>query len=172
MDTRWKTIISQQLGAAIDMLDNAMRACPDDVWSDPSKRPEWYPKNVVGFWYVAYHTIFFLDYYLSESPEGFRPPGPFTLDELDPAGLLPEKPYTKAELQYYLEHCRKKCRVTIEAMTDERAHQRCGFEWLDITAAELLLHNTRHVQHHVAQLHLLLRQAIGSAPGWVAKSKA
>jgi hypothetical protein len=29
MDSFWKTIIWQQFGAAIDMLDNALRACPE-----------------------------------------------------------------------------------------------------------------------------------------------
>jgi len=36
---------------------------------------------------------------------------------------------------------------------------------------ELLLYNMRHVQHHAAQLNLMLRQAVDSAPGWVAKTK-
>lgn len=169
MDTTWKTAIWQQFGAAIDMLENAIRACPDELWSDPSKPPEWTRRNVAGFWYVAYHALFFLDFYLSESPEGFAPPAPFTLDELDPAGLLPKRPYTKAELQTYLEHGRRKCRAAIEALTDENARRRCGFDWLDITRGELFLYNMRHVQHHAAQLNLLLRQATDSAPHWVAK---
>jgi len=29
----------------------------------------------------------------------------------------------------------------------------------------------RHVQHHAAQLNLILRQTIDSAPRWVAKTK-
>jgi uncharacterized damage-inducible protein DinB len=170
VDTLWKTILWQQFGAAIDMLENAMRACPDKLWSDPSAPPASVSRNVVGFWYVAYHTLFFLDFYLSECAKGFTPPAPFTLDELNPAGLLPHRPYTKAELQSYLEHGRKKCRATIEALTDERAGQRCGFEQPDVTGAELLLYNMRHVQHHAAQLNLLLRQATGSAPRWVTKT--
>jgi hypothetical protein len=34
MNSTWKTIIWQQFGAAIDMLDNALRACPDELWRD------------------------------------------------------------------------------------------------------------------------------------------
>jgi len=168
MESIWKTIIWGQFGAAIDMLENAMRACPDELWSDPSKSPKWVERDVVGFWYVAYHTLFFLDFYLSGSADGFTPPAPFTLDELDPAGLLPERPYTKAELQSYLDHGRKKCRATIEGMTDAELLERAGFKWLDINQAELLLYSMRHVQHHAAQLNLLLRQKIDSAPRWVA----
>ena len=153
----------QQFGAAIAMLSNAMLACPDQLWSNRSQQPQ--------FWYVAYHTLFWLDLYLSDSLGVFVPPPPFTLDELDPAGIIPEKVYTKEQLQNYLAHCRKKCRATIAALNEESSKQRCGFKWLDITVAELMLYDLRHVQHHVAQLNLLLRQNIGSAPRWVAQAK-
>ena len=36
---------------------------------------------------------------------------------------------------------------------------------------EVLLYNMRHVQHHVAQLNLLLRQSINDAPNWVSLAK-
>ena len=89
---------------------------------------------------------------------------------MDEAGLLPERLYTKDELYTYLEHGRKKCRTTIEAMTDEKVNQRCGFDWLDISVAEVLLYNMRHVQHHVGQLNLILRQKVDSASRWVRKT--
>ena len=164
METTWKSIIWQQFGAAIDMMENALLACPKEQWGE---RPGFHE-----FWYLAYHTLFFFDYYLSGSADGFSPPAPFTLCELDPAGVLPERVYTKDELLEYLEHGRRKCRSAIEAMTEETAHQRCGFERHDVTVAELLLLNMRHVQHHAAQLNLLLRQSTNSAPRWVAKAKS
>jgi len=171
MESSLKTNIWQQFGAAIDTLDNALGACPDPLWhaglwDTGSERPEW-----AQFWYIAYHTLFWLDFYLSGSPEGFAPPAPFTLDELDPAGLLPERPYTKDELRAYLEHGRKKCQATIEALTDEKAHQRCKFPWGEIEFVELLHYYMRHVQEHTAQLNLYLGQKVGSAPGWVTKAK-
>ena len=164
VDATWRTGVWKQFGAAIDMLENAMRDCPDQLWSDRSRRPE--------FWYLAYHALFWLDYYLSGSSEGFAPPAPFTLDEMDPAGLLPDRPYAKAELRSYLEHGRAKCRATIEALTDEKARQRCGFERRDMSHYELLLYNLRHVQHHAAQLNLILRQEVDAAPGWVGRTKS
>lgn len=163
MDIAWRAILRRQFGAAIDMLENALLACPEELWGDRSRRPE--------FWYVVYHTLFFLDLYSSGSVEGFAPPAPFTLDEMDPAGLLPGRVYTKGELQTYLAHGRGKCLETIEAMTDERARARCVFPWGEMSFAELLLDNMRHVQHHAAQLNLILRQETDSAPGWVAASK-
>lgn len=163
MDSTWRAALWQQFGASIDMLENAVLACPEKLWGDRSQRPE--------FWYLVYHTLFFLDLYLSGSVEGFAPPAPFTLDELDPAGLLPERVYTKDELQNYLTHGREKCRAVIEALTDEKARERCTFAWGEVSFAELLLDNMRHVQHHAAQLNLILRQKTDSAPRWVATAK-
>ena len=164
VDTDWKAGLWHQFGAAIDMLDNALLACPDELWSDRSRRPE--------FWYLVYHTLFWLDLYLSGSVDGFAPPAPYTLDELDPAGLLPERPYTKDELRAYLQHGRRKCRATIEALTDDRARERCTFVWGEVSFSELLLYGMRHVQHHAAQLNLILRQTVDSTPGWVAKAES
>jgi uncharacterized damage-inducible protein DinB len=163
-ETTFKEAIWQQFGAAIDMLENALVACPDELWNDRSRQPE--------LWYVAYHTLFYLDLYLSDSLEGFAPPMPFNLDELDPAGLLPANPYTKDELHTYLLHGRRKCRATIEALTAEKAARRCGIEWLDMTTAEALLYNMRHVQHHAAQLNLILRQTVNDAPRWVGRVRS
>jgi hypothetical protein len=81
--TTWSSVLWTQFGAAVDMLENAVLECPDEPWSDRARRQE--------YWYVAYHTLFWLDLYLSGAVEGFAPPAPFTLDELDPAGLLPER---------------------------------------------------------------------------------
>jgi hypothetical protein len=165
MDTNWGKILWQQFGASIDMLEDSLLACPDELWNDRSQQPE--------FWYLVYHTLFWLDLYLTGSAEGFTPPAPFTLDELDPAGLLPERVYTKDELQTYLWHCRQKCQMTTESLTHERARQSCVFSWgKHLSFAELLLDNMRHVQHHVAQLNLILRQKTDSAPPWIAKARS
>jgi uncharacterized damage-inducible protein DinB len=171
LDTTWNTILGRQFGAATDMLDNAMNACRDESWSDPSTRPEWVRRNVVGFWHVAYHTLFFLDLQLAGSAEGWAPPPPFDLSELDPAGRLPERPYTKDELRTYLRHCREKCRATIMTLTEEKACERCQWGSLDLSFGELLLHSMRHVQHHAAQLNLLLRKPTDPAPGWIKRTE-
>ena len=164
MDADWKAILRRQFVAAVDMLENAVVAFPEELWGDRSRRPE--------FWYVVYHTLFYLDLYLSGSVEGFAPPAPFTLDEMDPSGLMPERVYTKDEMRAYLEHGREKCRATIKSLTDEKARARCVFMWGEMSFAELLLDNMRHVQHHAAQLNLILRQTTDSAPRWVATAKS
>ena len=170
MDATWKTILWQQFGAAIDMLDNGLHACPDELWQERLWNERGLQHEFAEFWYVTYHALFWLDFYLSNSAEEFAPPAPFTLSELDPTGF-PERVYTKAELQEYLQYARKKCQTRIETLVDEKAPQRCRSDWPEMTVAELLLYNMRHTQEHAAQLSLFLGQKVGSAPGWVAKAR-
>lgn len=85
--------------------------------------------------------------------------------------MLPERVYTKAELQTYLEHGRNKCRSRLEALADALIPQRVRPDWPEMSVAELLLYNMRHVQEHAAQLSLFLGQKVGSAPGWVSKAQ-
>jgi hypothetical protein len=167
-----RTIIWQQLGAAIDMLENALRACPDELWSASLWKSATQPAGLSEFWYLAYHTLFWLDLYLTGSAAGFTPPAPFTLAELDPQGLLPDRKYTKAELLAYLEHGRRKSRAAVEALTDERARQLCSFSWGETMYAGLLLDNMRHVQEHTAQLNMYLGQTTGWSPHWVGKTNS
>lgn len=170
MDETLKTALAQQFGATIDMLENAMLACPDPLWQVRLWEDPQLPR-ASEFWYIVYHTLFWLDLYLSGSSEGFLPPVPFTLDELDPAGILPERPFEKEELRSYLEHTRRKCQATIEVLTDEKARQLCTFPWGEVTFAALLLDNMRHVQEHVAQLNLILGQKVNWSPRWVTNAR-
>jgi hypothetical protein len=165
----WKTSIWKQFGAAIEMLEKAIRACPGELWVPAARggNPEQWES-----WYIAYHALFWLDLYLWGAVEGFAPPQPFTLDELDPRGVLPERPYTKDELLAYLQHCRKKCQSTIGALTDEAAARHCTFPWGELSFGELLLDNMRHVTGHAAELSLMIGQTTGSGPGWVSRASS
>src|SRR6267142_6101370 len=152
----WRSAIRQQFHAAIDMLSNAIEACPDSVWSAGAPRP---------FWYLAFHTLFFLDLYLSECEESqFHPPPQFGLTELAPGSVQPARAYRKDELLGYLEHCRKKLDAVMAGMTEAWVVAACPFDYRAMSNGELLLYNMRHVQHHAAQLNMLLRQRTNSAP--------
>ena len=153
-----KPLLWQQFGAAIQMLENAIVTCPEEVWATD--------KREFDFWYNAYHTIFWLDYYLSDSSEAFQPTEPFGVTDLDPSGLLPERVFTRAELLAYLGLARQKCRQRIHHLEADRIFEGGS---RDFTHLELLLYNLRHVQHHVGQLNQLLRQRTDDAPRWVAR---
>ena len=78
MSSDFKEVVWKQFGATIDMLENAIQTCCIELWNSDTE-----------FWYSAYHTQFYLDYYLSYEPENFLPPNPFTLSEFDPKGVFP-----------------------------------------------------------------------------------
>lgn len=159
--TWWGTTLWNQFGAAIDVLENAISECPDALWTGRlwevhSDRP--LPDAVAEFWYIVYHTLFWLDLYLAGTSEGFSPPPPFGPTRDDEP---PEKPYTKEELRSYLEQLRQKCRTTYEALTEESACRNCSFRWIPsdgLTYFELQLYSMRHVQEHASQLHMFLGQ--------------
>jgi hypothetical protein len=162
MDHELREAIGGQFGAALDMLENAIRACPDSLWGDQKRNPQ--------FWYLAYHTIFYTDLYLSPGQEGFQPPAPYTLSEFDPSGLMPERVYSKDEMLVYLDHGRRKLKGRLAELTAESAKEKLAFGSITGNAVEVLLYCARHIQHHAAQLNLLLRQVTQSAPRWVVRS--
>ena len=164
MNTDWRTIVWQQFGAAIDMLDDAIRHCLDRLWTAVL----WQDTDDVQYghmWFVAYHTLLWLDLFLTGSAEGFAPPAPFM------HGALPETPYTQDQILQYLAQCRTKCQSTIAALTDETAQQRCVFEWMELSFLELQLYSMRHVQEHAAQVSLVLGQHDVEGLDWVVTAR-
>jgi hypothetical protein len=164
MDTTLKTGIWQQFGAAIDTLDDALTLCPDRLWS-AALWSDSEDARYGQFWYIAYHTLSWLDLFLTGSSEGFAPPAPFV------RGVLPEKPYTKNDILKYLKECRQKAKAAIEALTDEKAYRVCTFNWMEPTFVELQFYSMRHIQEHAAQLNLFLGQNGVSGQDWVAKAR-
>jgi hypothetical protein len=163
----------RQFGAAIDMLGEALRDCPDELWERrlwEDQPNQWVAAGFSAFWYLGYHTLFWLDLYLTGAEEGFAPPAPFDLVEMDPGERLP-RTYTRAELLRYLEDCRRKCQATLSTLSDERAGQLCRFAWGELPFAELQLYNLRHVQEHGAQLRLFLGQQAGKSTRWVSQAQ-
>lgn len=166
----WKKAIESQLGAAIVTLENALKACPDELWRGKMwQEPADFPGGS-EFWYVAYHALFFLDYYLTPDNRDFMPPVPFTLSEFDPRGLLPDRCYSKDELLAYLELNRLKCQSVCSTLSDAQAQQQMHFPWGELSFGELLLDNMRHTQEHAAQLHMFLGQHSGLQARWVPRT--
>ncbi len=165
MTVDWRASTWRQYGAAIDMLADAINLCPPELWTvalwtDPDD------ERYGQFWFLAYHALKWVDLYLTGTAEGFAPPPPFL------AKGLPEQPYTKEQVLAYLRDCRAKCRSTLEALTDERAQQRCVFDWVQPTFLELQEYSMRHVQEHAAQLNLVLGQHGVTGMDWVATARS
>jgi hypothetical protein len=154
----------RQFERAIDSLGEALRDCPDDLWERqlwPDQPDQWVAAGFSAFWYLGYHALFWLDLYLTGAEEGFAPPEPFDLVEMEAHERLPRR-YSRAELLGYLETCRARARETVLGMSAEQARRTCRFPWGELPFAELQLYSLRHVQEHAAQLHLFLGQQAGT----------
>lgn len=153
-------MILRQFGTALDMFESALRGCPPELWEKPlwqDQPDQWVAKGFGTFWYLAYHTLFWLDLYLTGAEEGFQPPAPFDLVEMQDGETLPHV-YTRAELLGYLATCRQRLNETVSALTPEQANRICRFPWGEVPFAELILYVLRHVVEHAAQLQLFLGQ--------------
>lgn len=177
MINTFKIVLWKNFAASIDMLKNAIVLCPVDHW-----------KHNKRFYYIAYHTTVFLDYYLTTPPRNFSASLSYTLQEpenIPPDAVddvVPDRMYTKEELITYVEYAREKCRKVISNLTEEKLHAQwidesgdmnlslAGSGTLEYSILEILFYNLRHVQHHAAQLNLLLRQGINMAPDFISQS--
>ncbi|MBN8634178.1 MAG: DinB family protein [Anaerolineae bacterium] len=164
MDDRLKASIWQQYGAALDTLDDALRLCPDHLWTVQLWNDD-EDARYGQFWFIAYHTLFWTDMYLTGTLSGFNPPLPFI------RGKLPDTPYTQEQIKNYLDQCRAKGKAVIEALTDEQAYRICTFDWMEPTFLELQIYSLRHIQEHAAQLNLVLGEHGVTGQDWVAQAR-
>jgi len=165
-------MVWRQFAAAIDMLESALCNCPDELWTMmmwEDEPDQWVAAGFSSFWYVGYHTLFWLDLYLTGAEEGFAPPAPFDLVEMESGEVLP-RTYTRAELLQYTDYCRTCCRTVLLDMTQDDAYRLCRFPWGEMPFLELQLRNLRHVQEHAAHLHMFLGQQARPATRSVADS--
>ena len=154
-----KEISWNQLGAAIDMLQDVVEAAPDDLWGNDLEAG--------SFWQTAFHTIFWLDFYSSETRAAYSPPAPIGLEELT-YGSKPPRVYSKVELLAFLDHARANAHESIMRLTAETALEpsdtRKGMPRL-----ELAFYTMRHTQHHTGQLVRMLRNSAGVGSKWVGR---
>jgi hypothetical protein len=155
----FKESLWHQFGASIDMLSNTIEKCPEQLWE----------KNL--FWYWAFHCLFYLDYYTCTDPDSFAPPAPFTLSEFQ-ANTMPDRVYDKKTLLGYLEYNKEKARLLISSLNEENIQSRWINAYRNYDRFEIILYNMRHVQHHGAQLNLMLRQGMNDAAPWISRTKA
>src|SRR5438067_10358978 len=85
--------LTAEFDVAIDDLEAALRACPDELWGsslwEVKRTDPWiWPKNdqpepgrtdesiqiFSAIWTVAYHCLFYLDFYMTTDMESFETP--------------------------------------------------------------------------------------------------
>lgn len=158
-------VLKSQYHASLAMLREAIDACPADLWTDAS--------YVNQFWQVAYHTLFYTDFYLQPSETTFlpwehhRPKYNFFPSRPEAARSL--TPYSIDEVRAY----GARCDAIIDSAVDrlDLSSPDSGFPWYKMSKLEHQFVNLRHIQHHTGQLAERIRQATGGGVGWVGGSR-
>jgi len=160
-----RILLANQFEAALCTLGKCIDACPDANWNARVGN--------LAFCQVAFHTLFFTDYYLGPNEDEFRRQ-PFHLQNSDffrdyeeLADHAPRLLYDRPGIQNYVAYCRQRALAAIAAETAESLSGRCGFGRNTFSRAELHVYNIRHIQHHAAQLSLRLRIDAGVDIPWV-----
>jgi hypothetical protein len=174
LENDFKHYLWKNFSAAIEMLRASIAFCPVPIWERRDR-----------FYCLAYHTTIFLDYYLTYPVRHFTPQLPYRIAEPEeipaesPDDVLPQRHYAQEEvvaaLDILLEKCERTTHLDDETLLgrwiaeDEiNLHGLCPTLVEQYSVLEILFYNFRHVQHHVGQMNLLLRQEINAAPDWVA----
>lgn len=171
----------QEYEAAIDVMEQALQDCPEALWersvwtvkkSDPwiwpkpgvepvAERTEEAIQRFSAFWVVAYHCLWFLDYYVTNDAESFQSPeavrgGPEEQGfAADGAVAVPVGRFAREVLLDYASHGRRKMKDGILSASEadlERPraidHPHAGKSY-----GQLVVDNLEHVREHAEQLN-------------------
>ena len=153
-----KQTVKSQYHAALEMLKQAIEACPASLWDAPGYESP--------FWHIAYHVLFYTHLYLQPTEQDFIPwekqqDGYTSLaSDGEPEG----KPYSKEEVLVYLQLCHEQAEEQVTAVDLEAGS---GFYWLTFHKLELQIYNIRHIQQHTGGLYERLGAAGGPELRWV-----
>jgi hypothetical protein len=165
---------------AIADLEQALRSCPDGLWATPMwpvapSDPWIWPREGTppipertaesiqqfsAFCTVAYHCLWFLDFYRATEPAGFQSPpyvrgGPEEQGmAADGAAPLPHPTYDREVLLRYLDYGRRRLHERLASVTDQELASKCppGHPPAGKTLLELLEVNLQHVREHGGDL--------------------
>jgi hypothetical protein len=173
----WRTVLQRTYAEAFDSLAKVLAECPGELWTASvwvvrdGDRHAWPIVRGMGadlpdaerlqlhsaFCNVAYHVLFFADWYLGGGAGQYDPPAPFRADEQYPH-VLPHRVYSRGELLAYVDYCRRKAETVLGALTDESADAPARNNW---PFAHTLVRNLVQITDHVSQLTLFLNLRAG-----------
>ena len=156
MSDLYRQITLSQFEAALAMLAQCVRRYPESLWE--SKVAELTARQ------IAYHTLFFVDFYLTSNAEAFVLRGLHLVggDEREPVN---SPGLDQSDTLTCLDACLQKLRAVMATETEGTLNGPPGFDGCPFTRGEMHLYNLRHVQHHTGQLSSHLRRLVPECRG-------
>ena len=157
--------LAEQYGAALTMLENSIKNCDEKLWQDSNRE--------IIISQVVYHTLFFVDFYLSkdrQERESFKGKLGDDLMGERTDGMRWEKIYTREELLDYAKDIRAKAYTRFKNLSLQELNSESVFEWHGSSVLSSLLYDLRHVMLHVGALHVRLNAVGKESLKWVSKA--
>ncbi|MFX0211613.1 MAG: DinB family protein [Candidatus Hodarchaeota archaeon] len=149
----------EQYGAAIEMLEQVVKNCPEEIWDDRTSGPP--------FWQVAFHTMWYLDWYLGKSKDDRMKFSPGFEADLKNLNKPPKETLTPEQLLTYLFKIKKKSKQRIDQLTLHELMQLSIFEWHGSSIHSSLIYNIRHAMLHIGALNSRLLRKGMKLDNWV-----
>jgi len=145
----YKQTVASQFEAALAMLKQCVTACPSEYWEGKIANDT--------FRYVAYHTLFFAEFYLSTSDAEFKLHH-FHDRGGDERGKQASPGLSQPDTLEYARLVHQKLRDALAAETVQSLAGPSGIARRKCSRAELHIYNLRHVQHHTGAMYAYLRR--------------
>ena len=157
-DSLFIDVCKMNYEAVFKMIHECIKLCPDELWNVRTEEPP--------FWQQAYHTIFFTDFYLSETQESFKRPSFAGPKAPNLKEIVNEAP-SRDQMLDYLNEVKDRCMSTLSSLSVEQLEGKNPFHWTGPTPAHRLVYNIRHSQHHVGWMNSMLARKTGKSANWV-----
>ena len=181
----------REFDEAIDVIQRVLRECPPALWEGSlwkveRTEPGMWPENdqpepgrtdqsiqvFSAVWKVAYHCLFYLDWYVTTemliTPR--TPDGSFSTPDFIRGGVeedpfnedwtlrLPDQVYPRELLLRYLEYGRARAHRVISSLSEEDLAKKCSpyHPHAGKTLAQLLQINLEHLREHGGQIRTFL----------------
>ena len=151
-------ILRRNLAPTLQMLSNAIRTCPDEMWNAADEG--------APLWQQAYHTLFWLNAWARDWGQKLEYPS-FHSDKARDLIVGASPVITKAQMEAYMDKVFSDCEALMDTVTPERLTQEIEAFGKQYTIADRVLGQIRHVQHHVGTMHGVLKRKTGHTPHWV-----
>jgi len=157
-DSLFIDVCRRQYQAFFAMFRQRLQACPTEAWDVRGADPP--------VWQQAYHTLFYTDFYLSDTPGSFRLPA-CGAEGLDDMAIIPERSLALQPLLEYADEVARKLDDLLGRLAGGGLDAENAFPWTGPTVSHRLVYNLRHAQHHLGWMDSYVHR-LGAAPSdWI-----
>lgn len=156
MNDKMVAVLRRLFDPTVEMLKNLIEVCPDDFWMDTKH----------NYWKQIFHATTSMKFWFRQKKdEAFEIPD-FDKDVKEDLDLECSDYPTKEEMTKYLEDILIMAQHFFDELTDDRLLEPCVL-YEEITKADVILMQIRHVQHHVGYCNSLLSSNQLTAAKWI-----